>query len=197
MENLIEKKWKQAMTHTEYMELMNRLVQEGKTTGTNQSEAYVKHTKMAAQRINKWNKIFNLTSEDKIAITKKNNMGWLIIVEAWCGDVGQNLSALKKIADEAKIEVRLILRDDHLDLMDEFLTNGGRSIPKLIAIDLDNYSVKWEWGPRPKLLQEWYLKEKSKESFEYAKVSEEMHLWYAKNKHQELTKEFIELLAQS
>ena len=117
-----------------------------------------------------------------------------MIVEAWCGDVGQNLAPLKKIADASGIDLRLVLRDDNLDLMDNFLTKGGRSIPKLIAIDLDEFFSLWDWGPRPGVLQDWYLEKKKSSDFNYETVSEEMHLWYAKNRQSELVGEMISML---
>ncbi len=198
MQELLRNNWETAMSYDEYITMLEKLVSEGKTTGPNQSEAFAYHTKMAAQRINKWNKIFKLSEEQLDALgsfkAKPEKLGWLLLVEAWCGDVGQNLAPLKKIADAADIELKLVLRDDNLTLMDQFLTNGGRSIPKLIAINLDVFSSPWSWGPRPDVLQEWYLNKKSAADFNYETVSEEMHLWYAKNRHAELVDEIVELL---
>ncbi len=190
MSNLVRDKWEKSMSYEEYISLLERLVEEGKTTGPNQSETMAHHTKMAAQRIHKWQKIFKLNEEDAQQLDSGKKVNWLMIVEAWCGDVGQNLVPLKKIADAAGIELRLILRDENLDLIDEFLTNGGRSIPKLIAFDSETFEPLWDWGPRPQELQEWYLDKKSADDFSYEKVSEEMHLWYAKNRHKELLNEF-------
>lgn len=195
MKELLENKWQQAMSFDQYAALMNRLVEEEKTTGPNQSAAMVQHTKMAAQRIKKWSKIFNLLEEDTDQLKgKAKGQNWLLITEAWCGDVGQNLIPLQKIANAAGAELKLILRDDNLDLMDKFLTNGGRSIPKLIVFEADSKEVLWDWGPRPQEIQKWFLGEKSKEAYSYEKTSEAMHLWYAKNKHQALLSEFKELL---
>ena len=198
MRDLLKKNWVAAMSYDEYINMLENLVLEGKTTGPNQSEAYAAHTKMAAQRIRKWGKIFKLNEEQLSALGKvkadEKNIGWLMIVEAWCGDVGQNLAPLKKIADASGIELRLVLRDDNLELIDNFLTNGGRSIPKLIAIDLGEFTSLWDWGPRPEMLQDWYLDKKKASDFNYETVSEEMHLWYAKNRHSELVDEMVEML---
>ena len=198
MQDLLKKNWEAAMSYDEYIIMLDNLVLEGKTTGPNQSVAYAAHTKMAAQRIRKWGKIFKLNEAELSTLGKLKadgeNLGWLMIVEAWCGDVGQNLAPLKKIADASGIELRLVLRDDNLELMDSFLTNGGRSIPKLIAIDLGEFSSVWDWGPRPEVLQEWYLDKKKASGFNYETVSEEMHLWYAKNRHSELVDEMVKML---
>ena len=61
-------------------------------------------------------------------------MIWLIITEGWCGDAAQCIPTIEKIAAESKnIETHYVLRDENLDLIDEYLTNNARSIPKLIA----------------------------------------------------------------
>lgn len=74
----------------------------------------------------------------------------LIITESWCGDAAQNVPVLEKIAAESDmIETRYILRDENLDLMDPFLENGSRSIPKLFALDRTNLKVLGAWGSRP------------------------------------------------
>ena len=79
----------------------------------------------------------------------KQPQTWLVLTEGWCGDAAQNLPILDKIAsDTANIDLKIVLRDENLDLMDLFLTNGGRSIPKLIALDKDNNVLDF-WGPRP------------------------------------------------
>jgi|TARA_B110000879_G_scaffold115991_1_gene154292 hypothetical protein len=198
MKDLLKQKWEAGLSYDQYITMLENLVEEGRTTGPNQSEAYAAHTKMAAQRTRKWNKIFKLKEDQLLTFGKfksaKKNIGWLMIVEAWCGDVGQNLAPLKKIADASGIDLRLVLRDDNLDLMDNFLTKGGRSIPKLIAIDLDEFFSLWDWGPRPGVLQDWYLEKKKSSDFNYETVSEEMHLWYAKNRQSELVGEMISML---
>lgn len=200
MQDLLEKNWNSAMSYDGYITMLEKLVEDGKTTGPNQSEAFVSHTKMASQRIKKWGKIFKLNTEQLSVFdqlkSEQNKMGWLMIVEAWCGDVGQNLVPLKKMADAMGVELKLVLRDDNLELMDNFLTNGGRSIPKLIAVDLNNFSPLWNWGPRPEVVQNWFLEKKKSSDYNYEVTSEEMHLWYAKNRHVALVDEMIGLLTQ-
>src|SRR5690554_7983143 len=75
---------------------------------------------------------------------------WMVLTESWCGDAAQNIPVLKKIADENPlIDFRLVLRDDNDDLMQKYLTNGGRSIPKLIAVSEGMEKELFAWGPRP------------------------------------------------
>lgn len=51
----------------------------------------------------------------------------LAIVEAWCGDVYRELPTAVRIAEEAGMDLRIFLRDENPDIMDEFVSNDGKS----------------------------------------------------------------------
>lgn len=51
----------------------------------------------------------------------------LAIAEAWCGDVYRELPTAVRIAEAAGMELRIFLRDENPDIMDEFVSNGGKS----------------------------------------------------------------------
>jgi hypothetical protein len=51
----------------------------------------------------------------------------LAIAEAWCGDVYRELPSMARIAEAAGMTLRVFLRDQNPDIMDEFLSNGGKS----------------------------------------------------------------------
>ena len=118
---------------------------------------------------------------------------WMVLTEDWCGDSAQNLTYIAKIAEiNPKIDLRILFRDDNLDIMDLYLTNGTRSIPKLVAFD-ENGNELFRWGARPAKAQELVNELKSK-GFSKDEYIEKLHLWYAKDKGQELEKEFIQIL---
>ena len=55
-----------------------------------------------------------------------------------CGDAAHVLPVLNKFAEnDTTITLSILLRDDNEELMDRFLTNGTRSIPKLIILNAD------------------------------------------------------------
>ena len=54
------------------------------------------------------------------------------------------------------LELRVILRDQHPEVMDRYLTNGSRSIPIVIALD-EQFRELGHWGPRPRELQAWVM----------------------------------------
>lgn len=131
-------------------------------------------------------------------ITQVNNLKhktyWLILTEHWCGDASQSLPALHTIAELSggKIEMKLVYRDQNDDLMNAYLTNETRSIPKLIQLD-EHWKVSGIWGPRPTVAQK-LVKELKSDPATAANYANELHLWYAKNKQQEMEKEVAQLL---
>ena len=148
-----------AMTYTQYRELIDTLLAENKTTGTNHSEAMVEYTRMNAQRMRRVEKTTVLDDElVDLMLSVQNKMIWVILTEAWCGDAAQTVPALVKIADASPlIDVKLMLRDEHPEVMDAYLTNGGRSIPKLIVLDAETMEELGTWGPRPAPAQQLFL----------------------------------------
>ncbi|MEK3805871.1 thioredoxin family protein [Metabacillus sp. SLBN-84] len=95
--------------------------------------------------------------EDDISILESmrtQSLRVIVLTEDWCGDAMLNNPILLKIAEEAGMDVRFLLRDSNLDLMDQYLTNGtSRAIPIFIFIDRDG-NEKAVWGPRaPKIQQ--------------------------------------------
>jgi len=63
----------------------------------------------------------------------------LAIGEAWCGDVYRELPTVARIADATGMELRVFLRDENPDIMDEFLSNAGkaRAIPVFVFYTSD------------------------------------------------------------
>ncbi|MEQ9656783.1 thioredoxin family protein [Fulvivirga sp.] len=188
--------WENGLTYDEYQQLIDSLLKINQTTGNNHSEKQLAYTRLNVQRMNKWDKITKL-SADLIESAEKidSSQKWLILTEAWCGDAAQNLPAIQKIADlNDKIEVRYLLRDENLDVMDAYLTNGGRSIPKLIILDVE-FNELANWGPRPAPAQQILKDYKKNESVNYDEFSVNLHTWYAKDKGKTLQSEFTLLLS--
>ncbi|MBY7143956.1 thioredoxin family protein [Virgibacillus sp. NKC19-3] len=85
---------------------------------------------------------------------KRKNLRAIVLTEDWCGDAMMNIPILLRIAEKTDIEVRMLLRDQNLELMDQYLTNGkARSIPIFIFIDEDGNEVA-KWGPRSNKVQQ-------------------------------------------
>ncbi len=190
-QNLIDQAW----DYQGYISMLDDLLAAGKTTGSDQSESMMGYARLNQKRMRKWHKIAKLTPElESVAAQIKAPITWLILTEGWCGDAAQCLPFINKIAELSPfIKVRLILRDENLELMDQYLTDGGRGIPKLICLDKDLNEIGI-WGPRPRPMQDLLLENKRTQAKTYDQLSEEMHLWYAKDRGHTLQQEFVKLL---
>lgn len=145
-----------AMTYESYRNRINELLAQNKTTGPNQSEALLHYTQLNVTRMNRLDKTTTLTADtlERLAAITQPQI-WLVLTEAWCGDAAQTIPVMNKLAEaNPNIILRLILRDENLDIMDAFLSNGARSIPKLLALEPETLDVFADWGSRPKALQE-------------------------------------------
>lgn len=183
-------------TYLAYRTLVNDLLTQNQSTGTDHSTKMLEYTRLNVQRMNKWDKRIEL-NQDLIRLAKKmtNEQLWVVLTEGWCGDAAQNLPVINKVAQQNdKIELKLLLRDQHPDLMDEYLTNGARSIPKLIVYDKSTGSKLFEWGPRPKPIQDLLYQIKNNLDFSYEQFALQTHTWYAKDKGNTLQKELLALL---
>jgi hypothetical protein len=191
-----------AMSYTEYRDLIDTLFAEDKTTGPIQSPAMLNYTKMNIARMRRLDKTTRLAPETLENLEKiKEPQTWLVITEAWCGDAAQIVPVMNKMAEvQTNITLRFILRDENLEVMDAFLTNGGRSIPKLIVtVGEDNEVVK-SWGPRPTEVQEIVTLSKKELAAIEDEESRKIHTqaekynvqkWYAKDKTKQIQEEIL------
>jgi hypothetical protein len=95
-----------------------------------------------------------------INLLKEKQPHVLVITEDWCGDAMMNNAILRKIAEAADVKVRCVYRDQNLELMDQYLTNGGRSIPKYIILSKEG-EVLGDWGPRAPKVQVFVMEKRS------------------------------------
>ena len=84
----------------------------------------------------------------------------LALSEDWCGDAANILPVVSRFVEHLpNVDLRVLSRDENLDIMDAHLTNGkSRSIPVVIVLDEGWVERAW-WGPRPSQIQEWVMKE--------------------------------------
>ena len=108
----------------------------------------------------------------------------LAIAEDWCGDASSTIPVVAKLAATVPgLELRVILRDQHPEVMDRYLTHGSRSIPIVIALD-DEYAELGHWGPRPSELQAWVMERRL--TVPKAELCPQVRQWYARD-HGETT----------
>jgi len=187
-------------SYPEFVEFTEQLIQENRTTGANQSEEYLAYTRMSLQRMVRWNKTSKVSEKlEQLIRTINQPQVWLVITEAWCGDGAQSIPHLAKLADlNPLITLKIVFRDEHPDLMDAYLTNGNRSIPKLVAVTADLQQELFTWGPKPKyLLDRLAAFKRNSGGLTYLEFLEEIHLWYAKNKQKDLESEIYPLISST
>jgi hypothetical protein len=114
---------------------------------------------------------------------------WLIITEDWCGDSSQIVPYILSIAKlSPHITVRFLLRDSFPEIMDKYLTNGTRSIPKIIAFNTQSEEEIWTWGPRPAHAAQGFIQRKA-EGMAKSDNQLQLHKWYAQDKGKSIEKE--------
>ena len=186
-----------AYSYSEYTDLISHLFEEGRTTNNDNDESMLAYTKLNMQRSSRWDKRAVL-NEELTSILKgySRKMIWLVLTEGWCGDASQIIPFFHKMAElSPAIQLKLILRDEHPEVMDEFLTNGtSRAIPKLIAIDEETLEIVGSWGPRPHAIQDTYMANIRNPEFDNEEAKKQLHLWYAKDKGFSLQEEMKVLL---
>jgi hypothetical protein len=115
----------------------------------------------------------------------------LVLAEDWCGDASNTIPILAKLGDLAPgIELRVLRRDEYPEVMDQYLTNGARSIPVVIVLDRD-FQELGHWGPRPRVLQEWVM-EQRKKGTPKDQLYPEVRRWYARDAGETTLREVLE-----
>lgn len=191
MKEIIVNSLKKAISYTDYRTLVNNLLVEGKSTGPEQSEALTNYSLLNDKRMKRLDKTIKVSEQTAQELQKiKEAQTWLVLTESWCGDAAQNLPVINKIAETTEnVNLKVVLRDENLELMDLFLTNGGRSIPKLIALDKDN-NVITTWGPRPTVATKMVTDYKEKNGALDPQFKQDLQVWYNKDKGQSIQDDF-------
>ena len=195
MKDIISKSLENTYTYQEYRDLVKDLLAEGKSTGPEQSDYILNYSKLNNSRMKRLDKTTKISDETAQEVQKlATPQTWLVLTEGWCGDAAQNLPVIHKMAELNKnINLKLVLRDENLALMDLFLTNGGRSIPKLIALDADNNVID-TWGPRPKVATKMVADYKEKNGSLDPQFKEYLQVWYNKDKGLSTQEDFVSLI---
>lgn len=194
----IQESLNKSISYKTYKDLVNTLAETNGTTGIEQTEALINYTKLNARRMKRWDKTLKVSETTKAKVFEFNTpITWLVITESWCGDAAHVIPVLNKLAElNPNIDLKLVLRDENLELMDMFLTNGGRAIAKLIVIDNETGQVLDSYGPRPSEATALVNNYKA----EYGKLTPEfketLQVWYNKNKGQNIIDDITKMLCR-
>lgn len=189
------------MNYTEYRNIIADLFSQGKYTGNTIKDSYLGFTELNIQRMNRADKTMQVDESNLQKLSSlKSKQIWVLIAEGWCGDCAQIIPAINKLAQALpdKIELKIFLRDDNDSLMNAYLTNGGRSIPKLIFLDAETLIEKGTWGSRPfsanEIANHW---KQNKETISKEEFEQQLHLWYGRNRGVETMNEIATAVEHS
>ncbi|KAA5827880.1 thioredoxin family protein [Algibacter amylolyticus] len=196
MNQIIKESLAKSITYQEYRALVKQLAEEKSNTGLEKTEALANYTKLNDRRMKRWDKTIKVAEVAKEKIEAFNRKTtWLIITESWCGDAAHVVPALNKIAElNPNIDVKIVFRDENLELMDMFLTNGGRAIAKLIILDNETGEVLNTYGPRPSEATSYVNRFKAKHGALTPEFKEDLQHWYNKDKGQNIISDVVEIL---
>jgi len=198
MNSIIKKSFDKALSYQDYRVLVKQLAKKNTNSGLEKAEDLANYTKLNDRRMRRWDKTIKISEEAKQKIYKFNQkIIWLIITESWCGDAAHVIPALNKMAElNSNIEIKIVLRDDNLKLMDFFLTNGGRAIAKVIMVDTETGDVLNTYGPRPTEATELVNDFKHKNGKITPDFKEDLQHWYNKDKGQNVIHDVIGILCK-
>ena len=117
----------------------------------------------------------------------------LVISEDWCGDASNTVPVIAKLEALPGFEVRVVKRDEKLELMDAYLTSGSRSIPLVVVLGPDFVPVG-RWGPRPAELQTFVLTEKKAATRPVQEIYREVRRWYARDRGETTLREVLAIV---
>jgi Thioredoxin len=183
-------------TYDEYRKIVSDLLHQGLSSGNEQSEDLTNYSKLNEVRMHRLDKTMTIDeSYIQQLLSLKGKYIWLVLSEGWCGDAAQLLPVFNKMAlHSIAIELKIVFRDENESLMNLFLTNGSKSIPKLLVLEKETLEVLKNWGPRPKAAAQ--LMKSYKE--QYGKIDDtaktELQMWYLHDKGLSTQNEIMEMM---
>jgi thiol-disulfide isomerase/thioredoxin len=198
MNNIITESLKKSQSYREYRNDVKQLVEDNSTTGNVKTEALINYTMLNDRRMSRWDKTIKIPQDIQEKITAhRDKMTWLVITESWCGDAAHVMPAMNKLAElNGNIDFKVVLRDENQALIDQFLTNGTRSIPKLIMIDDESDEVVSTYGPRPSTATRVVNDYKKAHGKLTPEFKEDLQRWYNKDKGQNTLEDITEMLLE-
>lgn len=188
----IEASLKNSLSYDAYKELIAELLEKGESTTKGGSEVLVPFSELNLRRMSRWDRRFVISADLEEKIKQAPAQTWIVLTEGWCGDAAHCVPIMQKIAEKNEnIDLQFVLRDSNEDLMNDFLTNGSKSIPKLIMYDPETKTVLNTWGPRPVGAAEIF---ESLRGEDYEVINVELQKWYNKDKGESVAAEIVALL---
>lgn len=197
MKNIITQSLEKSYTYPEYRSFVTTALKNNPQILELQ-EDYLPYAELNEARLHRLDKTITIDQsvETKLQHLKGSYL-WLVISESWCGDAAQALPVLYKMAEVAPaVELLVVFRDQNNALMEAFLTNGGKAIPKLIVLNKETLAVLADWGPRPLGAQQTVNDYKANHGQFDDQGMVALQKWYAKDKGMAIQMEIDALMSK-
>ncbi len=196
--SLIKNSLNKTISYSVYRHLIKDLISAAKSTGLDQSEEHLAFSILNDKRMDRLDKTLKISEETQNSLDNLNKgFTFLVIAEGWCGDAAQILPIINKVAEASdKIDFKIVLRDENEDLMNQYLTNGSKSIPKVLILDQDNHAID-SWGPRPSIASKMVVDYKAQNGSLDEDFKKNLQIWYNKDKGNNTQDELLSLLKAS
>ena len=143
---IIQRALEFGMTYGEYRKLVQELAIRNSNTGPEKTEALANYTQLNTKRMDRWDKTLRIPNEtvDHVKALKQK-MTWLVLTESWCGDASPSLPVMNKLAElTPNLDLKIVLRDEHPELMDLFLNTFQSQSDRFGFVDPKS---AWRMGP--------------------------------------------------
>jgi hypothetical protein len=119
-------------------------------------QAFIDSMEKNQEQFLEWYNSFQWDNEEDRAffdsLNNRDDLRCIIVAAEWCGDVVRNVPVVFRALEDSGIPVEVLIIEQNYDVIDQFLTGGGRAIPIVIFVDTGGF-VLGHWGPRPKHVQ--------------------------------------------
>ena len=198
MKHIIKQSLERSQSYQEYRDLVKALVVQESTSGNEKTENLVEYTRLNDRRMKRWDKTLKVSHDFKTKIAEfKEKVTWLVITESWCGDAAHIMPAINKVAElNENISFKTVLRDENEALMNLFLTNGSKSVPKLVMIDDASGEVVSTFGPRPNVATQLVNDYKAEFGALTPEFKQDLQVWYNNDKGESTIEDLTQMLCE-
>lgn len=182
------------MNFQEYLHYFEQVLNQEVTLAPYDKPDYFNYTKLNWSRMNRWLKTAELSEATKASVAGiREPQQWIVITEPWCGDAAHIVPFIQMMSLlNPMVTVDYELRDSEPHRIAQYLTNGGKSIPKLIIRNSQGTDLA-VWGPRPAKCQEVYASLHAQNT-DSDTLKAALQNWYNADKGQEIQAELRALL---
>lgn len=197
-EKLIENALDVGLSYLDYRKKVSWLAAENSNSGDEKTDALAQYTLLNDKRMKRWDRTLKLSDDvGQFIKSLRKKRTLLVLTESWCGDASPSLPILHKMASGSdNLDLKIVFRDEHPELMDRFLTHGARSIPKVILLETATKNVLGEWGPRATVATQLVNQEKKNHGKIRPGFKEQLQLFYNKDKGRDIISDLEKLLAE-